>query len=73
GLMSNRTLLGTFILTLLLQLALLYIPFAQRVFTTRALSAGELILALAVSTTVFWAVELEKLIRRFSQRMKKRQ
>ncbi|MEO0009486.1 MAG: cation-translocating P-type ATPase [candidate division WOR-3 bacterium] len=73
GLISNRTLLGTFILTLLLQLALLYIPFAQRVFTTRALSAGELILALAVSTTVFWAVELEKLIRRFSQRMKKRQ
>ncbi|MCX7732544.1 MAG: cation-translocating P-type ATPase [candidate division WOR-3 bacterium] len=72
GLMSNRTLLGTFILTLLLQLGLLYIPFAQRVFATRALPAGQLILLLLVSTAVFWAVELEKLIRRFSQRMKRR-
>lgn len=73
GLMSNRTLLGTFILTMFLQLALLYIPFAQRVFATKALPADELIVLLLVSTTVFWAVELEKLIRRFSQQMKRRQ
>jgi Ca2+-transporting ATPase len=65
GLLSNTPLLGAVTLTVVLQLAVVYVPFLQEVFTTRALSAEDLALSLALSTVVFWGVELEKvLIRR---------
>jgi Ca2+-transporting ATPase len=65
GLLSNTPLLGAVTLTVALQLAVVYVPFLQEVFTTRALSAEDLALSLALSTVVFWGVELEKvLIRR---------
>ncbi len=64
GLMSNRPLVGAVALTVVLQLATIYVPFLQPVFKTQALSPGELAAALAASTVVFWAVELEKLIKR---------
>ena len=60
GLGSNRPLLGAVSLTVVLQLALVYVPFLQRFFQTAPLSAGDLVLCLVLSTTVFWAVELEK-------------
>ncbi len=37
-----------------------YVPFLQEVFKTQALSPLELTIALALSTVVFWGVELEK-------------
>jgi Ca2+-transporting ATPase len=61
GLMSNKPLLGAASLTVVLQLALVYVPFLQGVFETQALPARDLILAVAASAIVFWAVELEKL------------
>ena len=65
GLLSNRALLGAVLLTFVLQLAVIYVPFLQNLFKTNALSAGELLLSLVLSTVVFWGVELEKwLIRR---------
>jgi Ca2+-transporting ATPase len=62
GLMSNKPLLGAVSLTVLLQLSLLYLPFLPIVFGTRALSSGDLALALAISSVIFIAVEFEKWI-----------
>lgn len=64
GIFRNRVLVASFVITLILQLGLIYIPFAQVVFRTQALPAGQLFLILIISTSVFWLVELEKLIRR---------
>jgi Ca2+-transporting ATPase len=60
GLFSNRALLGAVLLTFLLQLAAIYLPFMQRFLETVALSIGDLVLCVLVSSVVFWAVELEK-------------
>jgi P-type Ca2+ transporter type 2C len=68
GLGSNKPLLAAVALTLALQLAVIYLPPLQSVFRTRALSLTDLGIALGLSTVVFIAVELEKLIRRFRQR-----
>ncbi|MEJ2210354.1 MAG: cation-translocating P-type ATPase [Anaerolineae bacterium] len=65
GLRSNRALLGAVLLTFVLQLAVVYVPFLQDLFKTQALTVGELLLSLVLSTVVFWGVELEKwLLRR---------
>jgi len=60
GVWSNRALLGAVALTVLLQLALIYVPFLQGVFKTVALPAADLALSLAASSLIFWAVEIEK-------------
>ena len=60
GLLSNQALLGAVTLTVGLQLAVIYVPVLQQLFHTIALSSGELIVCLALSTVVFWCVELEK-------------
>jgi Ca2+-transporting ATPase len=64
GLRSNRPLLGAVLLTLALQLLVIYWGPLQRVFDTKPLSASEMGFALLAATVVFWVVELEKLIRR---------
>jgi len=64
GLLSNRALLGAVLLTFVLQMAVIYVPFLQELFKTDALSLGELLLSLVLSTVVFWGVELEKWLTR---------
>jgi Ca2+-transporting ATPase len=64
GLLSNRPLLGAVMLTVLLQLLIIYVPFLQPIFRTEALSIGELATAVIVSSSVFWLVEIEKWIKR---------
>jgi Ca2+-transporting ATPase len=64
GLGSNRPLLLAVLLTLALQLAVVYAPVLQPVFHTEALSAAELGACLALSVVVFGAVEVEKLVLR---------
>jgi Ca2+-transporting ATPase len=64
GLLSNKPLLGAVALTFALQMATIYVPLLQPVFKTSALSAGDLAIALAASTVVFWAVEIEKMVKR---------
>ena len=64
GLFSNKALLGAVLLTLVLQIAVIYVPFLQKLFKTAALSAGELLLSLVLSRVVFWGVELEKWLMR---------
>ena len=64
GLQSNLPLLGAVSLTVVLQLALIYVPFLQSIFKTVALPISDLLLTVAVSSIVFAAVELEKWVAR---------
>ena len=61
GLLSNLPLLGAFLLTLVLQLATIYVPFLNPIFRTKPLSWSELGITLALSSIVFTAVEIKKL------------
>jgi Ca2+-transporting ATPase len=62
---SNRPLLGAVLLTFILQLATIYLPFLHPIFKTAPLSWDELAVCLALSSVVFVAVEAEKwLLRR---------
>jgi Ca2+-transporting ATPase len=64
GLMSNKPLVGAFLLTFGLQMATIYVPMLNPVFKTELLTPGELVFTLALSSVVFLAVEGEKLVRR---------
>ena len=66
GLLSNKPLLLAMLVTVILHLAVIYLPVLQGFFKTVSLSFPELALALALSTVVFWSVELEKWFRRRS-------
>jgi Ca2+-transporting ATPase len=66
GLFSNMALFGAVALTFVLQMATVYVPYLTRIFKTEPLTPGELIIVLALSSGVFVAVEIEKLIKRKS-------
>jgi len=64
GIFSNKPLLGAVLLAFVLQMATIYVPFLNPVFKTEPLTMSELILSLALSTVVFFAVEVEKYFKR---------
>jgi Ca2+-transporting ATPase len=64
GMFTNKPLLGAVALTVALQLATIYVPFLNSIFKTAPLSAVELAFALTLSTVVFFAVEIDKLLLR---------
>jgi Ca2+-transporting ATPase len=64
---SNPYLLGAVLATLLLQLALLYVPFLRSFFGTEELTLSELLICMGFSTVVMVWVDLEKLYRRWRQ------
>jgi P-type Ca2+ transporter type 2C len=64
GRRPTRVLILSISLTMASTLAILYVPFLQRVFGTRALSPGDLLVSLILSTVVFWSMELEKFFKR---------
>jgi P-type Ca2+ transporter type 2C len=64
GLLSNRPLLAAVLLTLVLQLATVYLPVLQPIFRTAALSAADLGLCVGLAAVVFLAAEAEKAWRR---------
>jgi Ca2+-transporting ATPase len=64
GVFSNRPLIIALLITVSLQMAIVYITFFNSVFKTTPLTLKELALTIAVSSVVFWAVELEKFIKR---------
>jgi Ca2+-transporting ATPase len=68
GLFSNRMMVLAIGVTFILQLALIYVPFLQRFFETKPLAPFDLGVALVTSLVVFFAVELEKWIRRVINR-----
>lgn len=63
GFLSNKPLVFAVGGTLLIQLAVIYLPFFNDLFQTEALSLGELAACFGMSTLVFKAVELEKWLR----------
>ncbi|MBI5408726.1 MAG: cation-translocating P-type ATPase [Nitrospirae bacterium] len=64
GLFSNKPLFGAVLLSFILQMATIYVPFLNPVFRTEPLTAGELMFTLGLSSVVFFAVEIEKRQRR---------
>lgn len=63
GLFSNPLLAGAVLFTFLLQLVVIYLPAANRIFKTAPLSVTELLLCIGIAAIVFHAVELEKWIK----------
>jgi Ca2+-transporting ATPase len=68
GLFSNRPLVGAFLLTVMLQMATIYVPFLNPIFKTQPLSVYELLITLGLSSIVFLAVEAEKMLKRRKSR-----
>ena len=64
GVFTNKPLLGALVLTVALQMMIIYTPFFNTVFKTQPLTSFEVLLTLAVSSIVFWAVEIEKWIKK---------
>jgi P-type Ca2+ transporter type 2C len=64
GFLSNKPLVGAFLLTLALQMATIYVPVLNPIFRTEPLTLNELLFSFVLSSVVFIAVEIEKLIRR---------
>ncbi|MBN1668318.1 MAG: cation-translocating P-type ATPase [Anaerolineales bacterium] len=64
GLLSNKPMLGAVLLTFVLQMIITYVPVFHDIFGTMALPLPELLISLGASTLIFWAVEIEKLIKR---------
>ncbi|MEJ7587671.1 MAG: cation-translocating P-type ATPase C-terminal domain-containing protein [Ferruginibacter sp.] len=50
--------------TVLLQLAVIYVPFLNKFFHTQPLTGTELLITFSASSVVFIAVEIEKAIKR---------
>ena len=64
GIFSNKLMIWSVLIVLLLQFAITYTPLLQPVFHTEALTLNEFILVGAASSLVFFAVEIEKVISR---------
>jgi P-type Ca2+ transporter type 2C len=64
GPLSNKPLLGAVALTFVLQLLAIYVPLFQGFLETEALPLADLAIAVALSTIIFWAVEVEKWLSR---------
>jgi len=68
GLFHNHWLWGAILLSLLLQVAVVYIPFLQQAFSTVSLSYGDWLRCAAVASSVLWLRELSKVITRATSR-----
>jgi Ca2+-transporting ATPase len=63
-LFTNRLLWAAIVLSLLLQVAVVYVPFLNDAFDTSRLGAADWLLCTAMASSVLWADELRKLARR---------
>ncbi len=64
GVFSNPKLIAADLVSFLLTLGVIYLPFLRRVFRTVPLSAAEWLIVVAVSSFPFWAMELVKALGR---------
>ena len=64
GLFQNHWLWAAIGLSLLLHVAVIYMPFLQQAFSTVSLSAGDWLAVPAVASSVLWLRELSKVITR---------
>jgi P-type Ca2+ transporter type 2C len=68
GFFSNPLLAVVVVFTFLLQLGVIYLPFANDIFKTQPLSLKELLICIGVAVFVFHAVEAEKWIKKRSRK-----
>ena len=65
GLFSNLPMLGALLLTVVLQLSVIYLPAMNAIFHTQPLPLFDLLVCLGLSSLTLFAVEIEKwLVRR---------
>lgn len=64
GLFSNKPLIGAVLLTVILQLSVVYIPTLNSIFQTEPLSLKELLLTIFISSVIFFFIEIEKFLKR---------
>ena len=64
GLLSNKLLIGSVLMTILLQVVITYVPFLQSVFKTESLTLFEFAMVIIGSVLIFAAVEIEKMVKR---------
>jgi len=64
GLFSNLPMLGAVTFTILLQMAVIYVPFLNEIFHTQPLPLTDLMVCLMISSLVLFVVEIEKLMLR---------
>jgi Ca2+-transporting ATPase len=67
GIFTNLYLAGAILITILLQLAIIYIPILQFLFHTSPLSIKELLFTFVISSLVFWLLESLKIVRKFNK------
>jgi P-type Ca2+ transporter type 2C len=67
GMFSNKWLWGAVLLSLVLQAAVIYIPFLQKAFSTVGLSFGDWLRCAAVASSVLWLRELSKVVTRWKR------
>lgn len=67
GFFSNVPMLVAIVITVSLQLMVIYVPFFNEFFKTKPLTPGELAITALVSSIVFWVVEIEKLVLRMKK------
>ncbi len=60
GLFSNKPLLAAALLTVSLQMLVIYTPIFQPIFKTEALSIEHLMISLGLGSLPFWAIEVKK-------------
>lgn len=71
GPLSNPWLLLAFFGSIVIQTGVIYLPFAQKIFKTVALSPSDWLLMIGISTLPFVAMEIYKLVRALILRVKK--
>jgi Ca2+-transporting ATPase len=64
GLFSNKYLWGAVFLSIVLQIAVIYVPFLQKAFSTVSLSFSDWLLCAAVASSVLWLRELSKIMKK---------
>jgi Ca2+-transporting ATPase len=62
GIFSNLELVYAFLVSLTLQLSVVYIPFFQKIFKTRNLTGFDWVLVLVLSSLSLWGMEIVKLL-----------
>lgn len=67
ALFSNKWLWGSVLLSIILQIAVIYIPFLQQAFSTVDLSFRDWIHCAIVASSVLWLRELSKFVKRYSK------